>query len=139
MDESKEYIEMCRKATEIQKAWQPHWGDFIEGDNDGVVTIISVGQTTYIMYILVESQIVWLPRQDQLQGMLKDYDKWTPLYWIRRFKGFSQSLYNSWEIERLETMTMDKLWLMFVMRENFKKKWDGKEWIDSAIFPADSL
>jgi len=132
MDESKEYIEMCRKTTEIQELWEPKVGDWGARNHQ-------VGCLDLIIYPKPKGSFTWLPRQDQLQDMLKDYNKWTPLYWIRRFKGFSQSLYNSWEIERLETMTMDKLWLMFVMRENFKKKWDGKEWIDSAIFPADSL
>ena len=79
MDTSEEYIKMCQKATEVQA--------LCEAD------------------VEIESPSIWLPRQDQLQGMVE--------YTVGVNK------FNS----------MEQLWLAFVMSEKYNKKWDGKDWI----------
>lgn len=66
---------------------------------------------------------VWLPRQDQLQDMLKDcfvdsYPRKLVLClweWIAK----TSPQYDD---------SMEKLWLAFVMHEKYNKKWNGTDW-----------
>ena len=67
MDLTKQYILMAEKAEEIQKAWKPIIGDVFMGSDD-----VMPGRS-YAIYIgLLENKAtsIWLPRQDQLQGMI---------------------------------------------------------------------
>ena len=40
--------------------------------------------------------------------------------------GFGTPLENSFD-------SFERLWLMFIMKENFNKTWNGKEWIDASL------
>ena len=62
MDTSKEYIEMCRKASEIQELWVVH------SDGCDITIDWPSGELTGRK----EVSVVWLPRQDQLQDMIKE-------------------------------------------------------------------
>ncbi len=68
---------------------------------------------------------IWLPRQDQLQEMVKDtfplsnalihwFEQWFVLHWLR------DSSLSEW--------SMEQLWLAFVMKEKYNKVWDGNTW-----------
>lgn len=128
MDTSKEYIEMCRKAEEIQELMpichinarircikhQVYYGDssqFWAGTN-------SVGMFD------------WLPRQDQLQEMIK-IKECGSLSILVVFYSFAKA------IPKIECAlgkyniqwSMEQLWLAFVMQEKFNKTWNGKEWV----------
>ena len=82
MDKSKEYIEMCRKAEEIQGAWEPDRGDAyiiggaMPGDKHFGITYLGCcwqkceGCKFEINELRYDC--TWLPRQDQLQDMVKD-------------------------------------------------------------------
>ena len=117
MDTSKEYIEMCQKAGEIQSIWgnrkylnrcvfNRNWFD-----------------TSNEIYI-------WLPRQDQLQDMVEAHLSIKSNYnhilyhliaWLDKFPRGEYLKYLQY--------SMEQLWLAFVMHEKFNKKWDGEEWI----------
>lgn len=124
MDTSGEYIEMCSKLPSGIRERVPR-------DHQGCMG----GDKSFFGYHKKLNGMVWLPRQDQLQGMLdlkphsfgKSYkmnigrtnDKWTmycqddPLHYS--FDQMSES--------------MEQLWLAFVMSEKYGKAWNGKEWI----------
>ncbi|KKL82719.1 hypothetical protein LCGC14_1981920 [marine sediment metagenome] len=61
---------------------------------------------------------VWLPRQDQLQEMVKR----DSLHLILDFECFAISYGD------LST-SMEQLWLAFVMKEKYNKTWDGGKWV----------
>lgn len=136
MDTSKEYFEMCGKATEIQENHKIgpedyfNDGDMCEGiyecKNDEGCLIKSI----YGKWFL-PSECVWLPRQDQLQEIyaghigadgycaLIDFGEWFKEIVELDNLGSDKRIYD----------TPEQLWLAFVMYEKFNKVWDGKEWI----------
>ena len=71
--------------------------------------------------------IIWLPRQDQLQDMVKDkYKSDYVLYFFAMFIKF-------WKHDDEKYISgftsMEQLWLAFVMKEKYQKTWNGKEWV----------
>ena len=129
MDLTEEYINMCNKATELQKLrGEELWensdyysctttrGPFISCWTD-------VEDAPYQMF-----KPYWLPRQDQLQEMIyfpqgkaKDWI-WTLVDKIHKF-AFTRH-FKDW----IPT-SMEQLWLAFVMKENYGKTWNGQEWV----------
>ncbi len=135
MDLSKEYIRMCERATEVEKTWSYLVGDFYydkgstyvsrEGRHEGAVSIVE----THTLSDMVEgnfmrSKTVWMPRQDQLQEMADLRD----LRIGKTVKGFV--LYNpDGSPSPGHYSSLEKLWLVLVMREKYQRKWDGDQWI----------
>jgi len=64
--------------------------------------------------------IIWLPRQDQLQEMV-GLTALEPNIFV--LMNFSRELYNV-----KEKFSWEQLWLAFVMKEKYNKIWNGKEW-----------
>lgn len=62
--------------------------------------------------------LIWLPHQDQLQGMLEGtvHDKLGRLY-----RAIEKMIMYPHE-------TMEQLWLAFVMKEKYNKVWNGEQW-----------
>lgn len=128
MDTSKEYIKMCKMAKEIQGftnvARLELAGDFCTGTNK---------QGDFF------NGITWLPKQDQLQEMYSDF--------IRRelgvihseikqaFLDFSHWLNQQYLPKKFTCVPTncfdsgEKLWLAFIMQEQFNKVWNDKEWV----------
>ena len=107
MDTSETYIKMC-DCPEIQGLWN-------KSDHDSV---ISYGEDRTL------DDWRWLPRQDELQDIVSSVNPPTTIdtFMYCSFHQWSYSevdMYDSWE----------QLWLAFVMRENFRKEWDGSEWV----------
>ena len=91
------------------------------------------------------TKVVWLPERKHLERFiphrnLVDLDS--------KFTDFKEMFYEShWfsnDIDSLEGRgedpldyfkTYDELWLGFVMIDRFWKRWDGKEWVNTDIFP----
>ena len=132
MDTTPEYIEMCRKAVEIQEAWKPVAGDFTLSHRDGVKPLesITIGLAELTPFgsngSRIRADMTWLPRQDQLQGMflssehqhilgLNDYFNryWANNEYLEMFEGNEH---------------LEPFWLAFVMDKKYGKKWDGAEW-----------
>jgi|SRR3972149_3962879 len=133
MDTSETYIKMCEKSVEIQPkiklAWHNgkkdkprsdrHWqpGDFYS--QNGEADVMDVGADPY--YYRPDGVAIWLPRQDQLQEMVKIpiYDSLVVLELrMRRDIGYWGN-FISWE----------QLWLAFVMQDKYGKSWVGEKWI----------
>ncbi|KKL11044.1 hypothetical protein LCGC14_2549790 [marine sediment metagenome] len=157
MDISKEYILQCSKAEKIQKGWKPQTLDVIFAVGEGNILYVSDNPLYWTHYRgIKEHQIIkdpdgrktaaevwykatWLPRQDQLQDLVKDkYLKYAKksmfkyheilLYHINSFsdeircsqiKGHGYCYDNS----------MEQLWLAFVMKEKYQKQWNGTDWV----------
>jgi len=65
--------------------------------------------------------IIWLPRQDQLQEIVSpSFLKEDKFMIIDKFLSFIDYADREWSFEQL--------WLAFVMKEKFNKIWDGEEW-----------
>ena len=140
MDNSGEYIEMCRKAYEVQEFKKHyHLGNSVFYNRlDTVCTVVDIDINegcNLPKVVFIEDGVVggdwvndwelrdliWLPSQDQLQEII---DK-TP---YSCFLDFSEY------IER-HTLTIninsgEQLWLAFAMEETYSKQWNSKtkEW-----------
>ncbi len=139
MDTSKEYIKMCEKADEIQK-YRNEKDSFDIGDV--VLNPYCLGGATVhtVSGFLKTGDIIWLPRQDQLQDMVSD--KWTIQEMLLVFDGFIFPHSSKWTKESAAKrrkyasqfiLSMEQLWLAFVMKEKFNKKWNGKVWEGNEI------
>lgn len=126
MDTSSEYIEMCRKATEIQELWKPKKGDwFLPGENMNIrLCIRDGGLLDQLNSLWMKKDSTWLLRQDQLQGMIKKSNK--PV--IIQLHFFKTWVYGQHEDYIQILSTWEQLWFAFVMHEKYNKKWDGKKW-----------
>jgi len=152
MDTSKEYIEMCKDAIEIQKIHQYN-NEFVKsGDwfsckfhemvifEDGVYpvcdAVIHSGSKEFIIkerrfmnhVYLPERNRVWLPRQDQLQDMIGTYQEAYSLMY--HYKNTPLYSIGNKPYYPFNVMTSAEiLWLCFVMHELYSKKWSGTEWV----------
>lgn len=127
MDISKEYIEMCQKAQEIQDN-KPT--DFIIDNHNYLVIGENSGKNNEIDGFYERGEYAWLPKQDQLQNMIK-----TDSYLLKdKTRGIRLAEYcEGWCLsnEYMEQFeTMEQLWLATVMEENYNKRWnfETKEW-----------
>ena len=112
MDTSETYIKMC-DCEEIQelafKGCRNSRDYWYEKSRDGDIV-----------------EVIWLPRQDQLQEMVGGYSAghidWAAWIWNtyqEEKNPFKQSLFTSFE----------QLWLAFVMKEKFSKVWVDSGWV----------
>ena len=131
MDTNKTYIKMCEKAEEIQairplnpKQFTLHLG------TQGIITRLASFYYVY-NYKNREHKVWWLPRQDQLQDMVKrGVKKFFPYNLLWRFyRAISSNAKDN--IYKPEFTSMEQLWLAFVMKEKYNKIWNGEEWIKS--------
>ena len=130
MDTSKEYIKMC-DCPEIQNKVLK-FGDFFLFRDGGDIFIFPQGCEQIIKYPARDR--IWLPRQDQLQEMvIRHGQDPKPEYWPMLLFGFTDWAKNyAIESDRKGFQfptSMEQLWLAFVMKEKFGKKWDGDKWI----------
>jgi len=113
MDTSKEYVQMCEKATEIQALKRG-----IMNNNDHFA-------------IVSEEKLTFLPRQDQLQEMIGDYGECVNIFqdYIDCVDGEPMAVI--WDAP-YHIETMEQLWLAFVMYKKYNKAWNGEDWIMSS-------
>jgi hypothetical protein len=159
MDKSDKYIKMCQLAVEIQKDYNPTIGDFVyfngmkeiedmivsEGEEwqNGALRPWAIYDSSFGEIIPTKEQLqktVWLPRQDQLQEMIKEYYTIKGHYAIENlthdFNDFvGIDCPESYLIKNPQTgefqitifdffNSMEQLWLAFVMRILYNKVWD---------------
>ena len=136
MDTSDEYIKMCI-CPEVQKQWKlPHDDqDYIyhyrtgfrlngnqvrPNDRDaGWVADEKVG--------FMNGQLIWLPRQDQIQEMYGWIETSIPSITLAlRFTEFCDTEGDG-NVD-IRKGSMEQLWLAFYMYEEHKKEWDGEKW-----------
>jgi hypothetical protein len=130
MDTSKEYIKMCEKAVEIQdmKSRTIETGDFYYQKENRSYAYKGVHiSKTGIQRCPAPNPVtwrIWLPRQDQLQGMI---DHMSVFDLMRDFNEFND--FNGDNRPYTHSLnSMEHLWLAFVMKEKFNKTWNGTEW-----------
>jgi len=127
MDKSSAYIKMCENAKAVQKQWKPDFGDFFVSMSLGLtsacqsITSDLEKKASYLKTI----KAVWLPRQDQLQEMVIEKNA-TP--WDLAI-AFSNVLMDDKTSYFDDFDSMEKLWLVFIMREKYKKKWREGSWV----------
>jgi len=149
MDTSKEYIEMCEKAGEIQK-WKglsvkdcgcAYIGDWVYTKVDNDVDYPEVGvfghhnkremlDDTCLSTDkeVLNLNLVWLPRQDQLQEMIVSEFDDCILCMMQAFAKYVDDTITTIEVKE-GGKTLEQLWLAFVMKELYSKKWNGEEWV----------
>ena len=142
MDCSVDYIKMCEKAEKIQKSISDlKDGDFIADwrfKKDEVIVYHPLIHDAGFGEEGPDDEFTWwLPRQDQLQEIIQAQVKChgkDELYWkINWFWEFVQATCfthgeNYGHLTEQAYPSMEQLWLAFVMKEKYKKVWDGKEW-----------
>ena len=170
MDTSIEFIKMCEKAVEIQKECLYAIGDIFsviwdeKGCSGGLQGCILQREPIYgLEYNNCEwwlyngkinnkhckhklfnnsdvKNVIWLPRQDQLQEMMCGKNILLATILSKFFAfcfPYKSSIYIQNRAKRanytaqffLHTdKSVEKLWLAFVMLEKFKKRWNEKDW-----------
>ena len=111
MDTSETYIKMCEKAVEIQKIWNPTFGDWLQDEYISIVSDEELARENK------KKNDVWLPRQDQLQEMVGcNPGNW--IIWMDKFISDREYFY-----------TLEQTWLAFVMKKKYGKIWNGEDWV----------
>ena len=140
MDTSKEYIEMCEKGFDDLILLVQVVGSgtiFKRSDKDDLYIVIAEYEIDYAEklysydyvniktgvrfsgYMLEDGFVIW--HQDQLQEMIwQGLDEYE--YWIKKLYDFILDL-------PFILMSMEQLWLAFVMKEKYNKVWDRKDWV----------
>jgi len=72
--------------------------------------------------------VIWLPRQDQLQEMARENLDYTETIWGLHSAFFYKTKREEQYYSQNFT-SMEQLWLAFVMKERYSKIWNGEEWI----------
>lgn len=123
MDISKEYIEMCKKAVEIQQLYK---NKHDRADKGCFVYINRIKSVEVIPHTFAhqKSEDIWLPRQDQLQE----------IYWADKLIWHVKQIYFEGFLKQncltADSDSFEQAWLKFVMEGKFKKKWNKitKNW-----------
>ena len=117
------YIKMCEKNEEIQKACKYKKGDWFYCDENFYIT------NKDLPYINVKNlgKHIWLPTQEQLQELTK-----RGCYENNNFKSFISDFYyylfdEYEEIDKCESL--NEAWLSFYMSEKYNKIWENGEWV----------
>jgi len=118
MDVSKAYIKMC-DCPEIQ-GQVFDFGDGYNNDN-----------SAYSGKIIDGGQLVWLPRQDQIQEMLPENKCKCSCCLIFHLNQFIKDNIEGFFDAKIESL--EQYWLAYYMSEKHQKFWDSKKqkWIKS--------
>ena len=131
MDKTLEYVKMCRKAQEIQDAWEFERGDYfttpMSAKNPHACCIVDAFWIDDQARNPRPETWVWLPLQHQLQDMVYGAHQdgvYTTLGLQLQFTAYMSAnakLSHSFEM----------YWLEFVMHAKFNKVWMGNEWVSA--------
>lgn len=133
MDISENYIKMC-DCKEIQEKWDLKLVDICYDKIKKEAGPFHFQRTIWDKKH--KKGFVWLPRQDQIQEMMKDWvDKgWssTPSIYLvcgfARFCGFEDEEAEGRSNVSIRKGSMEQLWLAFYMYEIYNKTWEGETW-----------
>jgi hypothetical protein len=127
MDASPLYMKMCEKASEIMVYWKPDFGDFYVSMAGGILSECQPITSELELRLPYMNQIkaLWIPRQDQLQEIISDHYT-TP--WDLAVE-FANALMGGASDYFDKFLSMEQLWLAYVMKQKFNKRWDGKDWV----------
>ena len=144
MDTSPEYINMCRKAKELQETWEPKEGDWIfiqrAGDSRGYEKAIGgfnlnsgyyfYGGGDSVAIRAATDDVVWLPRLDQLIELVREH--YINISTIQQ--STIRVLCSLFDCENNisllhSTQTPEQYILSELYREKYSKTLDGEDWI----------
>ena len=161
MDKTETYEKMSNNPH-IQSQWEPQEGDYfvvyeefedtdkskkktrevyIIGNADGGGDDIGTGWCG-CCWREIEEDKIWLPTQDQIQGMMGIRPSGNTWIWLEEFGGGFHEFYSQFtecegrDIERDTTEyarqfdSMEQLWLAYYMHHGKAQKiWDGEKWV----------
>ena len=151
VDTSDTYIKMCEQAEEIQEYSRNGFGLtqlFILPKNIDVLTInqrqYSGIYSTYSWaldhsgnYWLIpptKNPCIWLPRQDQLQEMVKGRTFGSYAELLRWFSSHIDTMFQQLApLDEKNTISPEQLWLAFVMKEKYGKVWLDGDWVKEGV------
>ncbi len=127
MDTSEQYVKMCWEAVEIQNLYDSEKADPLLND-----VLISYKDNMGKLPDINEDDLIWLPRQDQLQYI--HGNKYLHLDGIEHPYNFIHWLHQGYKNKKkfdyipyasIESIvdTWEKFWLVFVMYECYGKIW----------------
>ena len=119
MDTTKTYIKMC-DCPEIQ-GQKPDMGLVPPTHEDVFLGKYACYWAGDFDWVKQQSRYIWLPTQDQLQGMLEPTFKCS--------KGDIQRFSRYYIEQSPIVLSMEQLWLAFYMHTQYQKKWSEEEWI----------
>ena len=128
MDTSKEYIKMC-DCEEIQKQ---HY--LLSDEELYAYPIHSHPDNTIYLHCQrslghkERLEVIWLPRQDQLQSMFKLCSFSLLMKFCRAYNLQEPYCSSDHNVVFFDAWSIEALWLMFFMKEKHNKIWNGKEW-----------
>lgn len=155
-----DYAKMCKEAEEIQNIWVPKVGDkVIEPDKNFPKWVIGTynDEAINISNGVVSSNphykegLIWLPTQEDLQKIFMDcvecqiqcatleaFNDWLfrhdcvqKLGSLRKGDKTVVTSYNESKHEfPFSIMSLNVLWLAFVMEDRFKKVWEETKWVN---------
>ncbi|MCB1194548.1 hypothetical protein KDK77_00040 [bacterium] len=132
---TREYVRMCRKSKDLQVNWRPESGDWwYVGARDLICPIIYQEVGGKLQWSDIEHQynlprdidlygIVWLPRIDQLQGMIMEN---TTAKYDELIEGF---LYFMKTLSDPAIQNPAQLWLGYYMYATQQKNWKEGRWV----------
>ena len=136
MDTSEQYIKMC-DCPEIQEQWKPEKGDWyqlgIKIDRSPSICILGChwnkcsGCRAEVESL--KKECIWLPRQDQIQKIMKYLSLWELMYGFWKYiqdLNYLGTKPDEYLIKNFNSM--EQLWLAFYMKEKHNKVWDGENW-----------
>jgi hypothetical protein len=138
MDNSEKYIKMCEKAFEIQRQWVQHHGDvFVTGSGKIAYWIAHVHKLQKVKKgfvirteddVIHLSKVIWLPRQSQLIELAQEVGRSYGNI-LQAFFSWADTPYgrNADPAKKL-FLSMEQIWLAFVMQKNFGKQWKDFQW-----------
>lgn len=132
MDKTEQFIKMA-DCPEIQEQ-KPKGGNEISCYITSLPLHVHISK--YGDYWEGSKHLIWLPRQDQIQEMMRadKEDKFSN--WLLKLEEFTHII-QPWDIpidkSGLKTIgwleTWEQLWLAFYMWGKHKKIWDGEKWL----------
>ena len=138
---TKNYIKMCEQAEEIQKLLSKsrpakEWkhSHFVEKWRERNYRDIEYEE--FCLENLEGRIIIWLPTQEQLQELiLKIFSPFTKAMKFVDFISNYIKLYQHTKNEKIFwtdlypiALSLNELWLMYVMYEKYHKIWTGRKW-----------
>lgn len=124
------YVKMCRVAEEIQAGWKPKSGDLYHYNcaiNPLRPLVVSPDVHGFRMEWSDEffKNCFWLPRQEDLQQIFRLKNGNPDDYWI--LKSFLV-WFSDLNFCHYRDVSINKLWLRYVMETIYNKRWNGTEW-----------
>ena len=153
MDDTKVYIKQCSMCVDIQKLYDPSkpsflWDHSLKESYDRsrytykeyrILDIVPLADMPLGLHIFTsydgyEWSCIWLPRQDELQQMVKqesdkNYDWQVQLSQLDSFVTERSVHGESFSDYSCQFETWEQLWLAFVMHERYGRRWNGERWV----------